>query len=160
VKNKPVPVKARVALAAGNLREANGFLSEPYSICGTVIPGQHLGQVLGFPTANLKLTERSPLFLANGVYAVKISFRKKLYSGMANIGIRPTLEQHVLTIEVNVFDFSEDLYGRELQVFFIDRIRDEQKFPGLGELKAQIALDKIKAEEILFDWDKFNAHSK
>jgi riboflavin kinase / FMN adenylyltransferase len=159
VKNKQIPVKARVALAAGNLRDANTILKKYYSICGTVIKGQQVGRVLGFPTANIKLKDRSPLFLANGVYAVKISLNKKIYDGMANIGIRPTLEQHVLTIEVNIFNFSEDLYGKVLQVFFIDRIRDEKKFSGLEELKQQISLDKIQIEAILSGRAKFDPDS-
>jgi len=156
VKNKQIPVKARVALAAGNLGEAYAILNEHYSISGIVVQGQQVGRVLGFPTANLQLKDRSPLFLANGVYAVKIVLNKIFYNGMANIGIRPTLEQHVLSVEVNLFNFSGDLYGKILKVFFIDRIRDEQKFSGLEELKKQITQDKLKAEEILVAWNKFD----
>ena len=111
MRTRQIPVKARVALAAGDLREAYSILNEHYSVCGTVVQGQQLGRVLGFPTANLKLNDRSPLFLANGVYAAKISLNRKFYNGMVNIGIRPTMEQHVLTVEANLFDFSGDLYG-------------------------------------------------
>ena len=160
MKNKQIPVKARVALAAGDLRKAYAILNEHYSICGIVVKGQQVGRVLGFPTANLKLKDRSPLFLANGVYAVKIFLNKIFYDGMANIGIRPTLEQHVLTIEVNLFNFSGDLYGKTLQLFFLDRIRDEKKFSDLEELKQQITLDKLKAEELLVAWYKFDTNSK
>jgi len=108
-----------------------------------------MGRILGFPTANLKLNELSPLFLANGVYAAKIKYRTTLYNGMVNIGIRPTFEQHELTIEVNLFDFSDDLYGQDLTLFFVDRIRDEMKFPNLEALKHQISLDKKRIQELL-----------
>ncbi|MGE5425120.1 MAG: riboflavin kinase, partial [Syntrophothermus sp.] len=81
------------------------------------------------------------------------------YNGMANIGIRPTLDQHVLTIEVNLFDFNGNIYGKEIEVFFIERIRDERKFAGLPELKQQISLDKIRAEEILFQRNNPDANA-
>jgi len=147
-------------LAAGNLQEANLILKQPYSIRGIVIMGRRLGRTLGFPTANLELKEDSPLFLANGVYAAKIAMNETFYDGMVNIGIRPTFDQHVLSIEVNIFNFSADVYGKCLQVFFIDRLRDEQKFPGLEELKQQLSLDRKKAEERLTSWNKLNSNSK
>ncbi len=149
MKTKKIPLKARKALAEGNIREANVLLGDYYSLQGTVIEGRQMGRILGFPTANLKLNELSPLFLANGVYAVKIKHHTALYNGMANIGIRPTFEQHELTIEVNLFDFSDDLYGHVLTLFFIDRIRDEMKFPNLEALKHQISLDKNRIQELL-----------
>jgi riboflavin kinase/FMN adenylyltransferase len=148
MKMKKIPLQARVALAKGEILEANKILGEYYSIQGTVVKGNQLGRTLGFPTANLQLKEVSPLFLANGVYAVKIKHENNLYDGMINIGIRPTLEQHELTIEVNLFDFNEDLYGQELTLFFIDRIRDEMKFPNLEALKHQIFLDKQNIIEL------------
>jgi riboflavin kinase / FMN adenylyltransferase len=149
MKNKKFPVKVRRALGEGNIKEANRMLGSPFAICGLVVKGQQLGRVLGFPTANLKLNHGSPLFLANGVYAVKVSFEKNIYHGMANIGIRPTLEQHELTVEVNIFDFEGDLYSREILVHFIERVRDEKKFGSLDELKEQIARDKVTVTEIL-----------
>jgi len=149
MKMKKIPLKARKALGEGNIREANAILGDYYSLQGTVIEGSKLGRTLGFPTANLKLKEISPLFLANGVYAVRIQHRTKLYNGMVNIGIRPTFEQHELTIEVNLFDFSDDLYGQDLILFFVDRIRDEMKFPNPEALKTQISLDKQRVQELL-----------
>jgi riboflavin kinase / FMN adenylyltransferase len=146
---KKIPFVVRQALAEGNIRQANSILKDVYSFRGTVVKGQQLGRVLAFPTANLKLHGQTPLFLANGVYAVRISFEKKEYNGMANIGIRPTLDQHELTVEVNIFDFNGDLYGREIVVHFIERIRDEQKFDTLDKLKEQLAKDKIKATSFL-----------
>ena len=159
MKNNHLPVKARFALAAGNLREAYALMNKHYSITGIVVHGQQIGRVLGFPTANLKLTENSPVLLANGVYAVTVSLNNQVYNGMANVGIRPTLNNPVFTIEVNLFDFSGDLYGKLLKISFIDRIRSEKKFSGLDELKSQITLDKVKAEEILFTWSEPDSHS-
>jgi riboflavin kinase/FMN adenylyltransferase len=149
MKTKKITLKARKALAEGNIRQANLLLGDYYSIQGTVTKGRRLGRTLGFPTANLKLNEFSPLFLANGVYAVKIKHQTTLYNGMVNIGIRPTFEQHELTIEVNLFDFSEDLYGDDLTLFFVDRIRDEMKFPDVEALKMQISIDKKQIQELL-----------
>jgi riboflavin kinase / FMN adenylyltransferase len=149
MKTKKIPLKARKALAEGNIRKANLLLGDYYSIQGTVTEGRQLGRILGFPTANLKLNELSPLFLANGVYAVKIKHHTALYNGMVNIGIRPTFEQHELTVEVNLFDFSDNLYGDDLTLFFVDRIRDEMKFPDIDALKRQISIDKNQIQELL-----------
>jgi riboflavin kinase/FMN adenylyltransferase len=160
MKTKKIPLKVRKALAEGNIREANAILGDYYSLQGTVIEGSQLGRTLGFPTANLKLKEISPLFLANGVYAVRIQHHKRLYNGMVNIGIRPTFEQHELTIEVNLFDFSDDLYGYDLTLFFVDRIRDEMKFPNLEALKTQISLDKQRIQELLTGRNQANSDSK
>jgi riboflavin kinase/FMN adenylyltransferase len=160
MKTKKIPLKVRKALAEGNIREANAILGDYYSLQGTVIEGSQLGRTLGFPTANLKLKEISPLFLANGVYAVRIQHHTGLYNGMVNIGIRPTFEQHELTIEVNLFDFSDDLYGQDLTLFFIDRIRDEMKFPNLEALKIQISLDKQRIQELLTGRNQADSNSK
>ena len=149
MKTKKIPLKARKALGEGNIQAANAILGDYYSLQGTVIEGRQVGRILGFPTANLKLNEFSPLFLANGVYAVKIKYRSAMYNGMVNIGIRPTFEQHELTVEVNLFDFSDNLYGHDLILFFVDRIRDEMKFPNLEALKHQISQDKKQIQELL-----------
>lgn len=146
---KQISLKARKALAEGNVRKANMILGDYYSLKGIVVMGRQLGRTLGFPTANIKIDENLPLFLKNGVYAVKIKYQNTLYNGMVNIGIRPTFEQHDLTIEVNLFDFSGDLYGKELVLFFVDRIRDEIKFPTLDALKRQIMTDKQRIQELL-----------
>lgn len=149
MRNNKIPLKVRTALAEGNIRQANAFLRDIYSLRGIVVKGQQLGRVLGYPTANLKLNQQSPLFLANGIYAVKVTLDGMTYKGMANIGIRPTLDQHELTVEVNIFEFKREIYGQELVVHFIDRIRDEKKFNNLDELKEQIAKDKIQVVHIL-----------
>jgi riboflavin kinase/FMN adenylyltransferase len=160
MKTKKIPLKARKALAEGNIREANKLLGDYYSLKGTVIEGKRLGRTLGFPTANLKLNELSPLFLANGVYAVRIKYKTVIYNGMVNIGIRPTFEQHELTIEVNLFDFSDDLYGQDLTLFFIDRIRDEMKFPNIEALKHQISVDKTRIQELLTGGNQSDSYTQ
>lgn len=160
MKSKKIPLKARKALAEGNIREANAILGDYYSLNGKVIEGRRVGRKLGFPTANLKLNELSPLFLANGVYAAKIKHQTSLYNGMVNIGIRPTFEQHELTIEVNLFDFSENIYGHDLTLFFVERIRDEMKFPDLESLKRQISNDKSRIEELLSGRHKADAYTE
>jgi riboflavin kinase / FMN adenylyltransferase len=149
MKYKSIPAKVRKALGEGNIRDANRMLRTLYSISGIVVKGQQLGRELGFPTANLKLNLDIPLFLANGVYAAQVRLDTIKHLGMVNIGIRPTLNQHELTVEVNIFDFDEDIYGREISIHFVERIRDEQKFNSLEELKKQIEKDKIRVPEIL-----------
>ena len=149
MKTKKISQKARTALANGRIKEATAILGNYYTLRGTVVEGRKLGRTLGFPTANIKTSEKSPLFLMNGVYAVLVRHKEKEYKGMLNIGIRPTFEQHELSIEVNLFDFSDNLYGEELTLLFVDRIRDEAKFPNVEALKHQLELDKQKILDLL-----------
>jgi riboflavin kinase/FMN adenylyltransferase len=120
-----------------------------YWIRAKVVEGNHLGRTLGFPTANLELLKNNPFLLAHGVYAVKVESEQIVYKGMANAGIRPTIDGKKLTVEVNLFDFSGDLYGKSLVVYFFHRIRDEKKFDNLDQLVAQIHLDKQEALRLL-----------
>ncbi len=136
-------------LAAGRLKEANCLLGSPYSLTGIVEEGSHIGTRIGFPTANIALDKDSTLLLAYGIYAVIADVEGRSFNGMANIGIRPTMQDHHVTVEVNLFDFSRDIYGRKLTVYFIERIREEKKFSGLDELRKNIELDRIRALEIL-----------
>ena len=160
MKAKKIPIKARKALAEGNIRQATSILGDYFTLQGTVVKGRQLGRTLGFPTANLKLNEISPLFLANGVYAVRIKHKSALYDGMVNIGIRPTFEQYELTIEVNLFDFSDDIYGHDLTLYFVDRVRDEMKFADLEALKNQISLDKQRISELLSGRNQPNPNAR
>jgi riboflavin kinase/FMN adenylyltransferase len=138
----------RTALLQGNLKVATRFLGRPYLVSGRVVPGKHLGRDLGFPTANIHLVRRElPL---EGVYAVKVySGRKKPLSGVANIGFRPTISGKDKSFEVYVFNFNSDLYGKRIAIEFLEKIRDEQKFASLTELKLQIAADIKKASSLL-----------
>jgi riboflavin kinase/FMN adenylyltransferase len=137
------------ALSNGNIRKANELMESVYLIHALVVHGTHLGRTLGYPTANLDLQKNKPFLLANGVYAVRVEVNNLVYNGMANAGVRPTIAGKSLTVEVNLFDFSGNLYGKTLVVYFIDRIRDEKKFNTLDELVAQIHLDKQQALKLL-----------
>ena len=116
---------------------------------GVVLKGNQLGRTIGFPTANLKPPPGASFPLENGVYAVKVNLHGREMNGMANVGVKPTLGVQEFTVEVNIFDFSEDIYGEELTVIFYQFLRKEQKFPGLDALKAQIFKDKEKIQKIL-----------
>lgn len=145
--------KIRAALLAGNIDTANTFLGYPYFFEGLIIEGNKLGRTIGYPTANLKILDSEKLVPGNGVYAVDavvkgIDEKGPLLNGMMNIGIRPTVNGTQRTIEVNLFNFDADIYGSTLQVFVKAKLRDEKKFAGLDELKAQLAKDKEAATEI------------
>lgn len=141
--------KIRKALNEGKIKKANKLLGYNYSISGKVVRGAGIGRTIGYPTANIDLEDEYKLITANGVYACLVEFRGKIYKGMGNIGFRPTVDHGDLTIEVNIFDFDEDIYDKNLRVFFIDRIRDEEKFENLDALKEQLCKDKINVLELL-----------
>ena len=126
-------------------------MKEKYILTGIVVRGNQLGHAIGFPTANLIPGKDKSLPIKNGVYAVRVKVNQSVFDGMANIGIRPTLGQHDLTIEAHLFDFSDDLYDKSITIFFYDFIREEQKFSGLDELKSQLENDKMTIRNILSD---------
>jgi riboflavin kinase / FMN adenylyltransferase len=134
--------KIRNALLEGEIEISNELLGQPYRMNGYVIKGKQLGRTLGYPTANIQLTVDYKLIPKTGVYAVKVIVNHNQYGGMLNIGFRPTVEGRNKTIEVNIFDFDKDIYGEEIEVKLIKRIRNEVKFKGLDELKAHLAEDK------------------
>lgn len=150
----------RQALQKGNIETANEYLGYPYFFSGTVVEGNKLGRTIGYPTANLHIKEDKKLIPGNGVYAVKASIVNSelamenadssfnipnSYFGMMNIGVRPTVEGVNRMIEVNIFDFDKEIYGDTVTVHIYKRLRNEQKFSGLEELKAQLAIDKEMA---------------
>jgi riboflavin kinase/FMN adenylyltransferase len=134
--------KIRNALTEGNVRLANKMLGFEYSITGKVIAGNKIGRTIGFPTANIEIEDKYKLIAAGGVYACKVECGGKVYKGMGNIGTRPTIGKHDFTTEVHLFDFDEDIYGKEITIYFIDRVRDEVKFSSLDELKDQLSKDR------------------
>ncbi len=147
--------KIRNALAVGNIKSANRLLGYTYSITAEVVVGNKIGRTMGFPTANLELPREYMLINCGGVFACLVDYEGKTYKAMANIGHRPTIGDRTKDqpiIEVNLFDFDGDLYGKPIHVSFIDRIRDEEKFDSLDELKAQLERDK-KAVMNLLDHD-------
>ena len=144
--------KIRNALAQGNVKSANRLLGYPYAVTAEVVRGNEIGRTIGFPTANLELPREYMMFGRGGVFACLVDYNGVTYKAMANIGHRPTIGDRAegdMLIEVNLFDFDGDLYGKQITVRFIDRIRDEVKFEGLSELKAQLERDREKAKELL-----------
>jgi len=141
--------KIRVALQSGDVETANTYLGHTYSITGKVIKGNQLGRTLGYPTANIFIDDKYKLIPADGVYAVKVLVHGNSYGGMLNVGNNPTIDGKGRSIEVNLFDFSGDIYGADATIYFIKRLRDEQKFNGLDELKNALAIDKQNALKIV-----------
>jgi len=144
--------KIRNFLWVGNVKAANELLGYPYSVTGTVVLGNQIGRTLGFPTANLDIANEFFMINNPGVYACQTIIDGKRYNAMANTGFRPTIgdrEEGDFIIEVNIFDFDGDLYGKRLKVCFIDRIRAEEKFNGLKALKAQLEKDREEARKLL-----------
>lgn len=137
----------RNALAAGELIQAQALLGRAYSISGKVVHGAKRGRQLGYPTANVHMRHERPAL--TGVYAVKLSVGKlDCMNAVANLGVRPTIAGiPKLMLEVHVFDFNGDLYGKHVHVEFFHKVRDEMKFEGLDALKAQIAQDVVVAKE-------------
>ena len=142
----------RNCISEKNIQQANNLLGYTYSFEGYVVRGNQLGRTIGFPTANLHINDEEKLIPSNGVYAVKISGQcsnGKLLNGMMNIGVRPTVDGHKKVIEVNIFNFDQDIYDQTLTVHVFEFIRGEQKFDGLEGLKHQLALDKMHTASIL-----------
>ena len=144
--------KIRLALEAGEIHKANHFLGYRYTLSGKVIEGKQLGRRIGFPTANIETLDDHKLVPGDGVYAVFVQTGGKIFKGMLNIGIRPTVNYNAdhKSIEVHIFDFESDIYNSEITLYFVSKIRDEQKFDGIVELHEQLVQDRILALRILF----------
>lgn len=134
--------KIRHALEVGNMFLANEYLGYNYFFSGTVVHGKKLGRTIGFPTANIQVSESYKLIPANGVYVVSSIIDGEHVKGMMSIGVNPTFEGHPHTIEVNYLDFSGDLYGNILEVSILEKIRDEVKFDNIEALIAQLEQDE------------------
>lgn len=141
--------KIRTSLVNGDIATATLFLNRYYSITGKVIDGKKLGKTIGYPTANIEVVNNDKLIPANGIYAVKIKHFDINYDGMLSIGNNPTIENAKWSIEVNIFDFDKTIYGDELTIYFIARMRDEVKFGDLNDLKMQLKADESEAKGIL-----------
>ncbi|NQU32414.1 MAG: bifunctional riboflavin kinase/FAD synthetase [Bacteroidetes bacterium] len=144
----------RNLLNQGDIKSANRLLGHEYSITGIVVKGQSIGHNLGFPTANIEIADEYKLIAAIGVYACRVHIGQTIYKGMSNIGYRPTIDKidnsdPGITIEVNIFDFNESIYGKEITISFVDWMRNEHKFESKEALSKQLAKDKIHALEIL-----------
>lgn len=134
--------KIRTALLNGKIELANDYLGHPYSLTGKVIEGKKIGRTIGFATANLKIEEDYKLVPKNGVYIVSSVINNITYYGMMNIGTNPTVKGNSNSIEIHFFNFNEDIYSLKLKVNLLSKIRDEQKFDSLGDLKNQLNSDK------------------
>lgn len=141
--------KIREALLTGNIEVANRFLGYRYFFEGVIVEGNKLGRTIGYPTANVFLEDTEKLVPANGVYAVELTLGETgiFYKGMMNIGIRPTVDGSKNTIEVNIFDFEQDVYGQRIRVYVAHFLRPEIKFAELDQLQDQLAKDKLIAQK-------------
>ena len=140
--------RIRRRLRAGQVKEASEMLGRPYSLVGRIIPGDGRGRQLSYPTANLEVPPRK-LIPANGVYAVESSFTAPSLRGLLNVGLRPTFGGEARMVEVHFFDFQGSLYGKEISVQLIERIRDEEKFANGTRLSEQIRKDEEVARRLL-----------
>ncbi len=140
----------RKKIAAGEIESANELLGYPYFFSGKVIEGNKIGRTIDFPTANLKVDDDHKLIPPTGVYAVTIELenKMKLDYGMMNIGYRPTISGVDKVVEVHIFNFDEMIYNNMIKIAVVKRLRDEQKFDGIAQLKNQLLLDKENALQL------------
>jgi len=141
--------KIRAALQEGNIKTANTYLGYNFMLTGKVIDGKKLGQTINYPTANLHIEETYKLIPKHGVYIVKSIIDNITVYGMMNIGHNPTVNGKHQTIETHFFDFNKDLYGQNLKIELLQRLRDEQKFNSVQELQSQLHIDKKNALEFI-----------
>ena len=143
--------KIREALQKGDIKKANHYFGYSFTLHGKVVSGKQIGRQLGFPTANIEASDKHKIIPGYGVYAVNVVVNGKEYKGMLNIGSRPTFNNNAdnRSIEVNIFDFEEDIYQKEVKLIFKEKIREEQKFSGIEKLAEQLIKDKAEALKIL-----------
>jgi len=142
----------RAALANGNIEQATTLLSYPYSFEGEVISGYQVGRKIGFATANLKPVHPDKIIPGLGVYLVEIFWQNRPYKAMMNIGRRPTIDNDKnISLEVHILDFQEDIYGQNLKVSFLKKIRDEKKFNAVEDLVEQLKKDRAF---VVQNWDQ------
>ena len=141
--------KIRHSLLEGDVETAALFLGRAYALNGTVIHGRKMGKDLGYPTANLHVANDDKLIPANGIYAVKVEHDKQVYGGMMSIGNNPTIQGAKWSIEVHIFDFNRDIYGEDIKITFVKKMRNEEKYADIGLLMKQLKADEIEARTIL-----------
>ncbi|QEM13934.1 bifunctional riboflavin kinase/FAD synthetase [Mucilaginibacter rubeus] len=135
--------RIRNALLSGDIDLANAFLGYPFFITGNVVRGDQIGRQLGYPTANIVIEEKYKLVPCDGIFAVTVIIADQKYKGMAYIGSRPTVNGLTRNIEVNIFDFNQDIYNQTIRMEFHHYIRGDVKFSSLDGLKVQLAQDKV-----------------
>lgn len=141
--------KIRQYLNKGEVAKANDLLGHSYTIEGIVVKGQQLGATIGFPTANLQIEEQSKLIPNEGIYAVFVERNQKIKQGMLYIGNRPTLNGKDRSIEVNIFDFDDNLYGESLKIHFIQKTRADKHFESIEKMTQAMQQDKIEVQAVL-----------
>jgi len=141
--------KIRKAINSGSIQLANNYLGYNFTLTGAINQGRGIGKKIGFPTANIHIENKNKVLPLEGVYAVYVFYKEEKLKGMLNIGFNPTFDVDKLSIEVNIFDFNQDIYGELITIEFIKRIRNEKKFNKINELRHQLSLDKITALNIL-----------
>lgn len=142
--------KIRKAIQEGQVLKAAQFMGHPYSIIGSVVKGEQIGRSIGFPTANITVEDANKLIPKEGVYAVQVTYCNKIYPGMLNIGYRPTVGlDNQLSIEVNIFDFQKNIYGEEIKLEIIQRVRNEIQFTSVNDLSIQLEQDLLDCKKIL-----------
>lgn len=137
--------KIRKALEEGDIETANHFLGQPYRLTGMVVTGDRIGHTLGYPTANIEVETRYKLIPPDGIYAVTVGVGHQIFQGMLYIGFRPTLQGTKKNIEVNIFNFDQNIYGETITDFFQKMLRGDKTFPDLESMKVQLAKDKEDA---------------
>ena len=143
--------RIRTALLDGKIELANTLLGYPFFITGKVVRGDQIGRQIGYPTANIVIEERYKLIPSDGIFAAKIKVNDVLYKGMAYIGSRPTINGISRNIEINIFDFNEEIYNQQVTLYFYNYVRGDVKFTGLDDLKIQLAKDKKDVQALLND---------
>ena len=141
--------KIRNSIKEGDIQLTNSYLGYEFSFFGKVVKGNSIGKTLGFPTANIKIGTDLKLIPKNGVYLISTIINQKIIFGMMNIGIKPTTNENTKSIEVNLFDFNQDLYDTNITIYIKQFLREEIKFDSLNELKLQIEKDKITCNSII-----------
>ncbi|MDG5799554.1 bifunctional riboflavin kinase/FAD synthetase [Marinilabiliaceae bacterium ANBcel2] len=147
----PSSTKIRNHLLNGEIKKANLLLGYPFFVSGEVTQGKKIGRTISYPTANIKFDERAKLIPPDGVYAVYVNIEGKNYKGMANIGIRPTVNNHIdnRSLEVHILDFKKEIYSKYISVHFIVKVREEMKFNSIISLKEQLIKDEKEIRQIL-----------
>ncbi len=141
--------KLKKLLINGQVAAFREHTGKAYTLCGNVVEGNKVGRTLGYPTANLQTCDTTDVLPGQGVYVAMVNHAGQWYQSMVNIGIRPTLDMKHVTVEAHLFNFNKNIYGEEICIAFLRRIRDEMRFNSLKELKLQLDEDKKEAQKIL-----------
>jgi len=142
--------KIRNAIMEGRMEDVSQMLGRKYSLKGTVEHGNKLGRTLGYPTANLRCLDKDQIIPSIGIYAIHAVHNGSRYNGMLSIGYNPTVtDKKELRIEANIFDFDKEIYDETLEIFFVKKMRDEQKFESLDALVRQLHRDKEETLKVI-----------